>query len=210
MAKRNIHKGQQRPFTSNGERSKKNENTMRYTSALGTEVVFYPLPPMLEEKIELSLAAEWPRPLPPTYTMKTATGRDEVRPHDETTLETAEDRAAWAAYQADKAAWEEEKGKRFLRAIQVQCIKPADPDDEEWIEQQAFLGIKVPENRFERHLHYIETQVIGDEDDIMACLTIPMQLMAKATDEEMKSAEAMFRNAVSEEAIKRRTAQSEG
>lgn len=211
MTKRNVSKGQKRPFSSNGNgRSKKNENSMQYTSALGAEVIFLPMPPMLEEKIIISLEQEWPKPVGPTYTMKTATGRTEERPHDETTLETDEDRKVWADYQEEKSAWENEKGKRLLRAIQIQCIKQVNPDDEEWIERQTWLGIHIPENKYERHLHWIETEFIGGEDDIMACMTIPMQLVSGASDEEMAAAEGLFRDSIQKEALKQRAAQREG
>lgn len=210
MTKR-INKGQKRPFSSNGDgRSKVNKNQMEYTSALDTKVIFLPMPPMLEEKIEMALEAEWPRPKAPMYTMKTATGRTEERPHDETTLETDEDRVAWEAYQQDKSAWEEEKGRRFLRAVQLQCIKRPNPDDEEWIERQTFLKMRVPENKYERHLHWIETEFIGGEADIMACLTIPMQLVSGASDEEMAAAEKLFRDSIQTETLKQRAAQREG
>lgn len=205
--RKTASKGQQRPFSNNGK-SKTNENSMRYTSALGTEVIFLPMPPMLIEKIEIALAKEWARPEAPTYVMETATGRKEERPHDETTLETDEEKASWAAYKQEAEAWEEEKNRRTLRAIQLQCIVPANPDDEEWVERQKFLQMDVPENKYERHLYWIETEFIGDENDIMACMTIPMQLVSGASDEEMATAEKLFRDSIQEAAVKQRTARS--
>lgn len=209
MAKR-VSKGQKRPFSSNGKAAKVNENQVLYTSALNTTIIFLPMPPMLMEKIEIGLKKTWPKPEVPTYEMQTAVGTVEVKPHNETTLETDEERAAWSAYQVDLAAWEEEKNRRLLRAIQLQCIQPVDIDNEEWVERQKFLGMDIPTNPFERKLHYIETEVIGDERDIMACMTIPMQLVSGASEEDMAAAEALFRDAVQKETIRQRAAQGEG
>lgn len=207
MTKRKVT----RPARPNGDKKHKGHRLeMHYTSTLGVEVIFLPMPPLLREKIEASLEKEWPRPEPPTYTIKTTAGVEETHPHDETTLETEEDKADWAAYKQENNEWDEENSRRMLRAIQLQCIKLTNQDDTEWIERQEFLGIDVPENKFERHLHYIETEVIGNEDDIMACMTIPMQLAANASDEDMAAAEKLFRDAVAEEKLKRRTAFAEG
>lgn len=172
----------------------------RYVSSRGTAVHFYPMPPLLMEKIEVGVEAEYgPRPEPPTYTIKTAVGENEAHSHTKNTLETDEDKAAWAAYEDELAIWESELSRRVLRAIQVECIKPADPDDVDWMEKQTFLGIPIPEGKFQRHLHWIETEFIGSNDDVMACMAVPMRL-AGVPDEEMAAAEKLFRDSISEKA----------
>ncbi|MCC6602065.1 MAG: hypothetical protein IT327_02585 [Anaerolineae bacterium] len=172
----------------------------RYVSSRGTAVHFYPMPPMLMEKIEVGVEAEFgPRPEPPTYTIKTAVGEDEVRTHTKETLDTPEDRAAWAAYEEELGVWESELSRRVLRAIQVECIKPADPDDTDWMEKQAFLGVPIPEGKYQRHLHWIETEFIGSNEDVVACMSIPMRL-AGVPDEEMAAAEKLFRDSIQAQA----------
>lgn len=167
----------------------------KYTSSRGTAVRFYPMPPMLMEKIEVGVEMEFgPRPEPPTYTIETAVGEKETHTHTKDTLESDEDKAAWAAYQDELAIWENELSRRVLRAIQVECIKPESLDDE-WLEKQSFLGIKVPENKFERHLHWVETEFVGNQEDILACMTIPMRL-AGAEDSDLAAAEKLFRDSV--------------
>lgn len=172
----------------------------KFTSSRGAKALFYPMPPMLMEKIEEGVEAEFgPRPEPPTYTIKTAVGEDEVNTHTKNTLETDEDKAAWAAYEDELAIWESELNRRVLRAIQLECIKPQDPDDEKWLAKQAFLGIKIPENEFERHLHWIETEFVGSNNDVMACMVIPMRL-AGVPEKEIAAAEKLFRDSIQAQA----------
>lgn len=172
----------------------------KFTSSRGTKVYFYPMPPLLMEKIEAGVEVEFgSRPEPPTYTIKTAVGEDETHTHSKSTLETPEDEAAWAAYEAELEIWEGELSRRVLRAVQLECIKPQDPSDEKWMAKQAFLGIKVPENEFERHLHWIETEFVGNNEDVIACMAIPMRL-AGVPEKEMAAAEKLFRDSVQTQA----------
>lgn len=172
----------------------------RYVSSRGTAVHFYPMPPMLMEKIEVGVEAEFgPRPEPPTYVIKTAVGEEESHVHTKNTLETDEDKAAWAAYEDELAIWESELSRRVLRAIQVECIKPADPDDTDWMEKQTFLRVPIPEGKYQRHLHWIETEFIGSNEDVVACMSIPMRL-AGVPDEEMAAAEKLFRDSIQAQA----------
>jgi hypothetical protein len=173
----------------------------KHTSSRGAKVFFYPMPPMLMEKIEVAVEAEFgPRPEPPTYTILVeATGDKETHTHTKKTLETEEDKAAWAAYEDELSIWESELSRRVLRAIQIECIKPQDPDDTEWIEKQTFLDIKIPEGKYERHLHWIETEFVGNNDDVLACMTIPMEL-AGVPEKEMAAAKKLFRDSIQEKA----------
>lgn len=169
----------------------------KYVSSRGTAVRFYPMPPMLMEKIEVGVEAEFgPRPEPPTYTITIeATGEKESHTHTKETLESEEDKAAWAAYEDELAIWENELSRRVLRAIQVECIKPEDPGDEEWVEKQEFLSISIPEGKYQRHLHWIETEFIGNNEDVVACMSIPMRL-AGVPEEDMAAAEKLFRDSI--------------
>lgn len=190
-----------KPVKSRKGKTQNNQIFTRYTSSRGTEALIFPMPPMLMEKIEQAVEAQLgPRPEPPTYTIKTASGDEETHFHTEDTLETDEDRDAWDEYEENSAEWDNELNSRMLRAIQLECIKPADPEDTEWAERLEFLGIPVPDNKFERHMLWVEAEFVGSQEDVLACLMEPMRL-AGVPDEEMAAAERMFRGAIQEEAF---------
>lgn len=177
-----------------------NTNYKHYVTARNHEVIFLPMPPMLRDNIRAGLNAKWPEPTEPTYEVETAAGDTEVHRHTEKSLVTDEDKVAWDAYQSEKQAWDAEFGRRFLRGLQIECIEFA--EKEGWEEKQKFLGFAIPtDNPFERRLHYIQSEIIGDEDDVLMCFMAPMEL-AGMEDEQLAAAENLFRTSIRQEALK--------
>lgn len=171
-----------------------NANYENYVTSRGHEIIFLPMPPMLKEKIEAGLNSEWPMPQPTTYQVKTVTGDTETHTHTAKTAKDADEQAAWDAYVDELQRWTAENWSRFLRALQIECIRFE--EKEGWEERQEFLKILPKfDNKFHRALHYIQTEIVGDPEDIVACFTIPLRL-AGAPDEQLETVENSFRASI--------------
>lgn len=119
---------------------------------------------------------------PPTYKTKTVAGDEEIFPHDETTLETDEDREAWDEYQSALNALEEEIASRSNAYIISEGVVIGDiPQD--WFEKREWLGLDVPENRMDQRLLYIETEVLTTAEDIIRAISGIMHLTARGSKE---------------------------
>ena len=171
--------------------------TQLYTSAKGTQVEFSPMPPMLLARIEEQVDKEFGEIEPPTYESDGLAGK-QVHPHTESSLETDEDKAAWAVYEERTAERGERISSLTLRALQIECMRPIIDDDDDWLERLEFIGFDIPDNKFDQQLLWVESQFVGHADDIMACMQIPMEL-AGVSQEDMAAAETMFHDTVQEE-----------
>jgi len=133
---------------------------------------------------------------PPTYTVATVAGTVETFVHDETTLSSDEDKAAWAAYQAATAQLARDTNERVTKLLMLKGIDVADPPPA-WADDQKWLGIEVPDDPRERKLAYIQTDVLKTPDDIVVATMRIMQLsLTGLPEEDLEAIEAMFRSSM--------------
>jgi hypothetical protein len=151
------------------------------TTSRGVTVTCLPIQSLLDK-----LNAQYKPPEPPSYEVKTATGAVERHAHDATTLETDEDRAAWQAYLQARADAQTAQSLALTRLVLLRGISVDMPTDEQWVKEQEWLGLQVPDDPFERKLHYIETEVIAGVADIEAIMLgvmresgVPEELLAQ-------------------------------
>lgn len=164
-----------------------------FTTSRGKKVKILGLSQLLLDKIRGSV----PDPERPTYTATTVAGKVETHFHDETTLQSDEDRAMWDAYLKAKQDAQNTLKERLVRAILMKGIEVDAPTDDGWFEMQEFLGLTVPTNGLERAYDYICTEVIGNGDD----LTTIMEMVMRATgvpEEALAEAQASFRSAMAQ------------
>lgn len=159
----------------------------------GNRIPLRRVAPILMEKIRKSVTL----PSPPTYEVEIAGGDIETHVHDETTLETDEDRAAWAAYQKDFASANNRMIEKILRLLFAKATGDVLPPSDDWAKEQAYLGVDVPGEPLERKIHYIQTELLTHTSDIMAFMTAAMALTG-VDEEVVQAAEATFRNPVRE------------
>jgi hypothetical protein len=156
-----------------------------YTTTRGVTVTFCGIAMLLDK-----LQAAYPPPDPPTYEVelpgtldpKTQKPRTEKHFHDATTLETEEDKQAWAEYELRRGAVVKRYSEALMRLVFLRGIRYPKPA-EDWMLAQTACGIEVPEDPIERQLHYVETEVIGDAEDIGAIMSGVME--ASGTPEEV-------------------------
>jgi len=133
---------------------------------------------------------------PPTYEAKTASGDVEVHPHDETTLDTDEDKKLWQEYIEKKEAQDNAFNEKMQQVLFLRGMDVSLPETDDWVEEQAFFGIDVPEKKIERRLHYITTEIIQSPSDLA---TIIGRIMAlSGVDQKLiKTIDDSFRDSVS-------------
>lgn len=129
---------------------------------------------MAKKTVEVSFEKRGARITPPTYTITTASGATQEIAHDETTIETDEERQAWDEYVSNLRLIEIEKQRKqmqiYMNALQVEL-----PDDDSWeVFQTEILGIDVPQEPREKLQHYIETEILitpADAIDMIEAIT---------------------------------------
>lgn len=155
-----------------------------FTTSRGITIEFLPIPTLLEK-----LQAQHPMPAPPTYAVKTATGVTETHSHDETTLDTDEDKAAWADYQGRLRAATAKFNEALMRLVMLRGIKVELPPSDAWVQEQEYIGLSVPEEPHERKIYWLETEVLADADDyiravegVMQASGVPEEVIRQAED----------------------------
>ena len=156
-----------------------------FITSRGIELAFKPIPQMLIDRVQRTHKL----PDPPTYEVKSVTGVTETHYHDETTLETDDDRAAWAAYIAARDAELVEANRAFMRLVFLRGVECAMPGDDTWEREQALMGIDVPIDAIEKRLHYLETEVVATVQDadvivrgVLEASGVPQEALAQAED----------------------------
>jgi hypothetical protein len=165
-----------------------------FLTSTGVELILKPISPVLRAKVIAGVE----QPEKPTYESKTVGGGIEIHPHDATTIETDEEKAAWAAYLDAQAKAEAEVNERvaklmWTRGIDWDALEL--PEDESWVAQQEELGVTVPEKERERKMHYAETELLSDPDEIKL-LILSIMGMTGISEEVLKAVEALFRGEV--------------
>lgn len=146
---------------------------------------------------------------PPTYKVTVAGGAEieyphEVREDGKNTLDvtgdeaaTAANHAAWEAYQDANRRLAEEANTRTVQAtlaLGVVC----DEAPQEWIDQQRWLGVRLPDNPRDLRTRYITRALLPTpEDQVMAHLGIRVLSTSGQLDpERVEAIRRSFRDAL--------------
>lgn len=172
-----------------------------YTTPTGITVGLTAIPQLQVEMVRSNAVAAWQEkhgklPDKPTYTITTADGAEETHEHDETTIaEDPEAKIAWDNWQLQHDLCDTEVNGKVMDFFLLRGIKADLPANDEWIKQQAYFGLTVPEDPVERRLHYIRTEVLSGPADIGDIMTKIMELSG-TPQEVVERAKATFRNSV--------------
>lgn len=132
----------------------------------GKQIELSMLPPLQAQMVQDAAQKEavklYGEAVRPTY----ETEAGEELPHDKDSLQTDEERAAWAKYQEILQQHQAHVSEKMLRFFLYYGVK-ADPDkDEGWQERQRFFGIEIPDDPIARKIHYIQSELIFSADDL--------------------------------------------
>lgn len=169
------------------------EERRTYTTSRGYEVEFLSIPNLM-----VKLTAQFPDPPAPTYTVELAGGGTETHVHDETTLETEEDRAAWTAYKTAVAKHTADVFQAQMRLCLLRGIKVLNEDPHAvaaWVTEQELIGFTIPTEPSARRLHWLETEVVNNGEDFIQILA-GVSRASGIAEEAVSSLESSFRSAL--------------
>jgi hypothetical protein len=151
--------------------------------------------PVARKKLALILSS---RRIPkvPTYTVKTASGGEQEFEHDETTIETVEEKAMWGVYLAEVAKEEAEFTSRWLTLVLMDGTLFDLPKSDDWLKAQEFQGIPHPlkDEVNELRLHYLMTEILRHEPDVARLIDAIMALNKVQTKAKQEAVEAVVDN----------------
>lgn len=168
----------------------------RYTTERGMEVGITPIPLLLEK-----IRDAHDRPEPPTYAETTASGAERQVPMVASEMEAARQHNpdwyaqhadVWEAYQAEVEKSDAALNEKLLNAVALKGVHFEMPEDTDWLEEQAFLGVDVPAGKLERKAHYFRTEVIGGTRDVVRIMALAAG--AEVSEEVLARAESSFRD----------------
>jgi len=168
-------------------------NKREYTTSTGILVKSRGLPQMLVDKVQSSV----PKPDAPKYKITTASGDEVWEPHNETTLETDEDKLLYRRYVEELAKADGIINERMFRLICMRGLEVTMPEDTSWIDMQRFLGVDIPEDPLELKYLYIQTEVIGSIEDITTITDMVMEATG-VPEEALAEARRSFPSALQE------------
>lgn len=167
-----------------------------FTAEDGTEIELLAIRPFEMAMISDALRKKYPIPAVPTYEVETIGGGKELREHDETTVTTDEEKAAWKRYVATKAEAEgkiNQEMNDYILAAGTHTRITVDPDAP-WTKIQRKFGITIPDDPEDLRVHYLKTRVLN-VDDINELLS---RIMAKTgiKSDMVETAKNSFRGTV--------------
>jgi len=175
-----------------------------FETVTGDILELNPLPPLqiqlVRDAARKEAAKLYGEPLDkPTYTLETADGATETHEHDETTIVGDEEATrAWRAWQKQTENFDAFANERIMKFILLRGISFQMPENDDWVDMQAFFGVEVPTDPLERKFHYIQTEIIGSVTDLTGLMSRIMEI--SGVDEEMiAAAQATFRNTLEEQ-----------
>lgn len=160
-----------------------------YTTEQGVTIWIVPIPMLLERIRDQN--APPPRP---TYDVEFAGG--DMRP---VAIDADSHPEEWARWQDEIRAATDRINDLIWRATLRRSIKVTLPEDDQWIRDQAELGLIVPEDPSERREHYLLTECVGGMRDVIRIMA--MAGGADIDEEALGAAEASFQNIISRETV---------
>jgi hypothetical protein len=157
-----------------------------------------PIAMMLEaQEQNIRGSIEWPEV--PTYSFEDVAGNVIERVHTQATIDdpatSEEDRAAWADYllaqQAAQTEFDDRRNNGIVRLLAVEGFEVLDGGDD-WERRHELYGMAVPDDEFERTVHYFQTEVIGTQDDVYQIM-LGIYRASGYDEEVMAQVEAGFR-----------------
>ena len=129
----------------------------------------------------------------PTYEMQLPGNNTQIAEYDEDSIKDApkEDVEKWKKYQEQLELMQAESNERQMAYVLykgVECDVP-----EAWLEEQAWLGIKLPEDERDIKVQYISTELLPTAFDLKKAFVDIIKLSMKGADPSaIKAAEDMF------------------
>jgi hypothetical protein len=149
--------------------------------------------PLLQQSIETKYRKENPEPKVPTYTVEAAGGIVETFEHNETTVDTAEEKAEYKKWKDAHDVWSAGLVQRIVRMFLLRGLnlKLTSEQVEELEIETDLLGFTVPTNERERNLFWLETFIVDSQEKLE---TVMQEVLGQTgiKQEALSEAESLF------------------
>ena len=152
------------------------------------------------QKIRESVAKKYALTIP-TYTVKLPNGEAETHQHTAESINDVNtpqvEKDAWDTYQTQLELCNAETQEKVLSYVFYKGIV-CDVSDE-WLSEQEWLGIELPNNPGDLKVLYIETELLKTPAEIQQAFLDILKLSAKGVDNSaIQAAEATFSSSLQE------------
>lgn len=172
------------------------KHEQRYYTTLGGKSL--PIQPISLDDLKMSEAAirkefigRGEKLDPPEYEIEVFGGEKEKHPHDETTLKTDEDRAAWAEHRKAVNDFLYAQSELVLNIILEDGLPESIVPTEAWLARMKRRKIDIPEDESERRKKYILSEYLRTPMDVKAFIAEIMVLSAEGLDNQAEVEAAM-------------------
>jgi hypothetical protein len=155
----------------------------------------HPISPLVQQSIEGQYIKKHPEPVRPTYQVEAVGGVIETFVHDETTVETPEEKETFAQWKMDHSQWQAGLIHKTVRMFLLRGVSlRLTPQQEADLNHElSLLDFDIPENKKERELLYLETFIVDTQQKLE---TIMQAVLAETgiKKEALEQAENLFQN----------------
>jgi len=110
-------------------------------------------------------------------------------------LQDDEERARWAEYKEKRDSVLADRNNGFMKAIFVKGVKIDMDRLQQWKDELAYFKLEVPEHPLDQKMEYIQTEAVGNTDDIADIITGVLKASG-IPEEELRNVRSMFRREV--------------
>lgn len=174
--------------------------TLDFVTSLGKKLALVPIAPFILESYRASFQEQFDEANPaverPTYEFETMGGGKERLPHDETTLTSDEDRAAWKLYQDYISARDSFLSQKMLDAMIVESVDVDPMTDQKWLQNKRFFKVKLSDDPVELKLQYVKEQLAADGEtggDFLRLANV-IGALSGVSEKALNAAKGTFRN----------------
>lgn len=171
-----------------------------YTTVQGKALTITPSSPYQIENYRLSFIEQYEKENPPverpTYRTETAGGGFEILPHDETTVQTDEEKAAWEAYAGHERGRDNFVNTKILDVLIVENLDVDPATDKAWLAKKTYFKVDLPHNDIELKLFYVKEHLVFNEEDGGDFNKLPLAIMQLSgiSQRAVAAGKATFRN----------------
>ena len=156
----------------------------------------------LQASIEKRFKKQGKKLDPPTYEISLPNGAIQVYEYDQEGIDDPstpeEDKALWKQHLDDVAEFNLEFSNASMNMILYDGVECEVGED--WVEAQLWMGIEVPENKFDLKVHYLQTEVFKTPMELQQVIQDIMLLSTKGVDQDaIDAAMRSFRGEKEEE-----------
>lgn len=170
---------------------------MEYITTEGVKLKLFPVSPLKIQKVVVAIEKMFEKVEKPKYCEELPNGKLQCFVHDEKSILQTDEQDEidqWQAWEKYQQTLNAEKAERTTALIIYDGIE-LETIPEDWIEQHKWLGIEIPDNKFDLKVHYITTELIKSVFDLQEIIVSIRELGMKGVDQDaVTAAENSFRD----------------